>query len=202
MGRRRSRRSFASRSRLARRPRLPGGHCAGPHGINIMEFCRAYNERTAAQAGMVIPAEITSTRPQLQLHHQDAAAYDLLKKAPASRRLGAANRDKVGTVTAAQVREIAEVKLADLNAFDIGQAMHTIEAPPAPWADRRTVAVRGRSAGPAPAPQVGGLTEPARTTGRTAMPINSARTTAWLRRRSRPDASTRPEALELYARPR
>src|ERR1019366_6469007 len=79
-------------------------------------------------------------------------AYDLLKKAAGVEKGSAQpNRDKVGTVTAAQVREIAETKLADLNAFDIGQAMHTIEG-------------TARSMGLTVEP------EPARTTGRTAMP--------------------------------
>ena len=110
-------------------PAPPVGTALGPHGINIMEFCRAYNERTAAQAGMVIPAEITVYEDRsFNFITKTPPAYDLLKKAAGVEKGSAQpNRDKVGTVTAAQVREIAETKLADLNAFDIGQAMHTIE---------------------------------------------------------------------------
>jgi large subunit ribosomal protein L11 len=110
-------------------PAPPVGTALGPHGINIMEFCRAYNERTAAQAGMVIPAEITVYEDRSFIFiTKTPPAYDLLKKAAGVEKGSARpNRDKVGTVTAAQVREIAEVKLADLNAFDIGQAMRTIE---------------------------------------------------------------------------
>ena len=110
-------------------PAPPVGTALGPHGINIMEFCRAYNERTAAQAGMVIPAEITVYEDRsFNFITKTPPAYDFLKKAAGVEKGSAQpNRDKVGTVTAAQVREIAEVKLADLNAFDIGQAMHTIE---------------------------------------------------------------------------
>jgi large subunit ribosomal protein L11 len=94
-----------------------------------MEFCRTYNERTAAQAGMVIPAEITVYEDRsFTFVTKTPPAYDLLKKAAGVEKGSARpNRDKVGTVTAAQVREIAELKLTDLNAFDVDQAMHTIE---------------------------------------------------------------------------
>jgi large subunit ribosomal protein L11 len=110
-------------------PAPPVGTALGPHGLNIMEFCRAYNERTAAQAGMVIPAEITVYEDRSFVFvTKTPPAYDLLKKAAGIEKGSAKpNVDKVGTVTAAQVREIAEIKLADLNAFDVDQAMHTIE---------------------------------------------------------------------------
>jgi large subunit ribosomal protein L11 len=110
-------------------PAPPVGTALGPHGLNIMEFCRAYNERTAAQAGMVIPAEITVYEDRSFVFvTKTPPAYDLLKKAAGVDKGSARpNQDKVGTVTAAQVREIAELKLADLNAFDVDQAMHTIE---------------------------------------------------------------------------
>ena len=110
-------------------PAPPVGTALGPHGLNIMEFCRTYNERTAAQAGMVIPAEITVYEDRsFTFVTKTPPAYDLLKKAGGVEKGSARpNRDKVGTVTAAQVREIAELKLVDLNAFDVDQAMHTIE---------------------------------------------------------------------------
>ncbi|MGO8686001.1 MAG: 50S ribosomal protein L11 [Candidatus Dormibacteria bacterium] len=110
-------------------PAPPVGTALGPHGLNIMEFCRAYNERTAAQAGMVIPAEITVFEDRSFVFvTKTPPAYDLLKKAAGVDKGSARpNLDKVGTVTAAQVREIAELKLADLNAFDVEQAMRTVE---------------------------------------------------------------------------
>ncbi|HAW10523.1 MAG: 50S ribosomal protein L11 [Candidatus Dormibacteria bacterium] len=110
-------------------PAPPVGTALGPHGLNIMEFCRTYNERTAAQAGMVIPAEITVYEDRsFSFVTKTPPAYDLLKKAAGVEKGSARpNVDKVGTVTAAQVREIAELKLTDLNAFDVDQAMRTIE---------------------------------------------------------------------------
>jgi len=110
-------------------PAPPVGTALGPHGLNIMEFCRSYNERTAAQAGTVIPAEITVYEDRsFSFVTKTPPAYDLLKKAAGVEKGSPRpNRDKVGSVTAAQVREIAELKLADLNAFDVGQAMRTIE---------------------------------------------------------------------------
>jgi len=110
-------------------PAPPVGTALGPHGLNIMEFCKAYNERTAAQAGSVIPAEITVYEDRsFTFVTKTPPAGDLLKKAAGVEKGSPhPNRDKVGTVTAAQVREIAELKLADLNAFDVEQAMRTIE---------------------------------------------------------------------------
>ena len=110
-------------------PAPPVGTALGPHGVNIMEFCKTYNERTAAQAGTVIPAEITVYEDRtFTFITKTPPAYDLLKKAAGVEKgSGVPNRDKVGSVTKAQVREIAEVKLQDLNAFDIDQAMKIIE---------------------------------------------------------------------------
>jgi len=110
-------------------PAPPVGTALGPHGLNIMEFCRAYNERTAAQAGSVIPAEITIYEDRsFTFVTKTPPAGDLLKKAAGVDKGSARpNRDKVGTVKRDQVREIAELKLADLNAFDVEQAMRTIE---------------------------------------------------------------------------
>ena len=110
-------------------PAPPVGTALGPHGINIMEFCKTYNERTAAQAGTVIPAEITVYEDRtFTFVTKTPPAYDLLKKAAGVEKgSGKPNREKVGSVTKAQVREIAESKMQDLNAFDVDQAMKIIE---------------------------------------------------------------------------
>jgi large subunit ribosomal protein L11 len=110
-------------------PAPPVGTALGPHGLNIMEFCKTYNERTAAQAGTVIPAEITVYEDRtFTFITKTPPAYDLLKKAAGVEKgSGTPNREKVGSVSKAQVREIAELKLQDLNAFDLDQAMKIIE---------------------------------------------------------------------------
>ena len=110
-------------------PAPPVGTALGPHGINIMEFCKAYNERTQAQAGSVIPAEITVFEDRsFTFVTKTPPAGDLLKKAAGIDKGSATpNRAKVGTVTRDQVREIAETKMGDLNANDIDQAMRIIE---------------------------------------------------------------------------
>jgi len=110
-------------------PAPPVGTALGPHGINIMEFCKAYNERTQAQAGTVIPAEITVFEDRsFTFVTKTPPAGDLLKKAAGIDKGSATpNRAKVGTVTRDQVREIAETKMDDLNANDIEQAMRIIE---------------------------------------------------------------------------
>jgi large subunit ribosomal protein L11 len=110
-------------------PAPPVGTALGPHGVAIMDFCKAYNEKTAQQAGNVIPAEITIFEDRsFTFITKTAPAYDMLKKAAGiAKGSGVPNRDKVGTVTKAQIREIAEAKMEDLNAFDIEQAMKIIE---------------------------------------------------------------------------
>ncbi|TMC47734.1 MAG: 50S ribosomal protein L11 [Chloroflexi bacterium] len=110
-------------------PAPPVGTALGPHGINIMEFCRTYNERTAAQAGTVIPAEITVYEDRtFTFITKTPPAYDLLKKAAGVEKgSGTPNREKVGEVTRQQVREIAELKMPDLNAYDVDHAMRVIE---------------------------------------------------------------------------
>ena len=110
-------------------PAPPVGTALGPHGLNIMEFCKTYNERTAAQAGTVIPAEITVYEDRtFTFVTKTPPAYDLLKKAAGvDKGSGTPNREKVGSVTKAQVREIAETKMQDLNAFEVEAAMRVIE---------------------------------------------------------------------------
>ncbi len=110
-------------------PAPPVGTALGPHGLNIMEFCKAYNERTAAQSGSIIPAEITVFEDRsFTFVTKTPPAGDLLKKAAGVEKGSSVpNRDKVGSVTRQQVREIAETKMVDLNAHDVEQAMRIIE---------------------------------------------------------------------------
>jgi large subunit ribosomal protein L11 len=110
-------------------PAPPVGTALGPHGINIMEFCKAYNERTAPQAGSVIPAEITVFEDRtFTFITKTPPAGDMLKKAAGVEKGSATpNRSKVGSVTRQQVREIAETKMLDLNANDIDHAMRIVE---------------------------------------------------------------------------
>src|SRR5437588_12499764 len=110
-------------------PAPPVGTALGPHGINIMEFCKTYNERTAQQAGDIIPAEITIFEDRsFTFILKTPPAVNLLKKA-AGVETGSArpNREKVGRVTRDQLRVIAETKAKDLNANDLEQAVKMIE---------------------------------------------------------------------------
>jgi large subunit ribosomal protein L11 len=110
-------------------PAPPVGTALGPHGVDIMGFCRQYNERTGAQQGTIVPVQITI--------FEDRSFDFILKTPPASVLLKQAarldkgspepNRNKVGTVTKQQVREIAETKMPDLNANDVEQAMEIIK---------------------------------------------------------------------------
>jgi large subunit ribosomal protein L11 len=110
-------------------PAPPIGTALGPHGINIMEFCRAYNERTASMGDTVIPAEITVYEDRtFTFITKTPPAYNLLKKAAGVEKGSSVpNRDKVGAVTRDQVREIAEQKMQDLNAYDLEHATKIIE---------------------------------------------------------------------------
>jgi large subunit ribosomal protein L11 len=110
-------------------PAPPVGTALGPHGINIVEFCKSYNEKTAAQSGQVIPAQITVYEDRsFTFILKTPPAADLLRKAAGIDK-GAATtgRASVGKVTKKQIRDIAEVKLADLNAIDIDGASKIVE---------------------------------------------------------------------------
>jgi large subunit ribosomal protein L11 len=109
-------------------PAPPVGTALGPHGINIMEFCKAYNERTANQSG-VIPAQITVYEDRtFTFITKTAPAAELLKKAAGVEKgSGNPNREKVGSLSRQQIRDIAEVKQADLNAHDLDHATRIIE---------------------------------------------------------------------------
>jgi len=110
-------------------PAPPIGPALAGHGINIMQFCKEYNSRTQSKIGDIIPAEITV--------FQDSSFTFVLKSPPTAELLKKAagvekgsdmpNRNKVGTVTRNQLREIAEVKMKDMNAIDIEGAMDQIE---------------------------------------------------------------------------
>jgi large subunit ribosomal protein L11 len=110
-------------------PAPPVGTALGPHGVNIMDFTRAYNEKTQGQIGQVIPVEITILEDRsFTFITKTPPAGDLLKKAAGvDKGSGAPNREKVGSVTRDQVREIAQLKMPDLNASDVDAAMRMIK---------------------------------------------------------------------------
>ena len=110
-------------------PAPPVGTALGPHGINIVEFTKSYNEKTAAQAGQVIPAQITifEDRSFTFILKTPPAADMLRKAAGVEKGSKTSGRETVGSVTSAQVREIAQAKLADLNAVDLDAAAKIIE---------------------------------------------------------------------------
>lgn len=109
-------------------PAPPVGTALGPHGINLMQFCKEYNAKTSNQVGQIVPVEVTVFADgSFSFILKTPPAADLLKKAAGvSSGSAVPNRDKVGTVTSAQLREIAEVKMKDLNARDIDNAMRII----------------------------------------------------------------------------
>lgn len=110
-------------------PAPPIGPVLAPHGINLMAFCKEYNARTVSQTGEIIPAEITIyTDGSFSFTLKTPPAAVLLRKAAGVEKGSAEpNRQKVGTVSRDQIREIAEVKLKDLNAIDLEGAMRQIE---------------------------------------------------------------------------
>ena len=110
-------------------PAPPVGTALGPHGINIVEFTKSYNERTAAQAGQVIPAQITIFEDRsFTFILKTPPAADLLRKAAGiDKGAQTTKKEVVGRVSRDQVRQIAEVKMADLNANSIEAAMLQIE---------------------------------------------------------------------------
>mgnify|MGYP001448998443 CR=1 FL=1 len=109
-------------------PAPPVGSALGPHGLNIMDFCKQFNALTASQAGLVIPVVVTvyHDRTFAFITKTPPAAVLLRKEAGLEKGSATPNRLKVGTVTRAQVRRIAELKMPDLNAMDIEGAMAMI----------------------------------------------------------------------------
>ena len=110
-------------------PSPPVGPALGQHGVNIMEFCKAFNARTQEKAGLIIPAVVTIYADRsftFELKTPPAAVL-LKRAAKIATGSGEPNREKVGKVTSSQVREIAEIKQPDLNAHDVEMAMRIIE---------------------------------------------------------------------------
>ncbi len=112
----------------AANPAPPVGTALGPHGVNIMEFCKQFNARTQSQGGMVIPVVVTiyADRTFTFITKTPPAPNLLLKEAGLEKGSAQPNRTKVGKVTSAQVRKIAEIKMADLNAANLDSAMRMI----------------------------------------------------------------------------
>jgi len=110
-------------------PAPPIGPALAGHGINLMAFCKEYNARTANRAGEIVPAEISVyTDGSFTFVLKTSPAGELLKKAAGIEKGSAVpNREKVGKVTRKQIREIAELKMKDLNALDLEGAMRQIE---------------------------------------------------------------------------
>src|SRR4029078_13253858 len=113
-------------------PAPPVGTALGPHGINIVEFTKSYNEKTADKSGQIIPAQITifEDRSFTFILKTPPAAALLRKAAGVEKGSGEAQRETVGRVSKDQVREIAQIKMADLNANDLEAAARVIEATP------------------------------------------------------------------------
>ena len=109
-------------------PAPPVGPALGQHGVNIMEFCKAFNSSTQDQAGMIIPVVITIyvDRSFSFIRKTPPAAVLLKKKAGVPKGSGEPNREKVGKVTENDLRDIAEIKMEDLNANSIEMAMEMI----------------------------------------------------------------------------
>jgi large subunit ribosomal protein L11 len=112
----------------AANPAPPVGTALGPHGVNIMEFCKQFNARTQAQSGMIIPVVVTvfADRTFTFITKTPPAANLLMKEAGVPKGSPTSNRTKVGTVSKAQVQKIAELKMPDLNASDLDSAMRMI----------------------------------------------------------------------------
>ena len=113
----------------AANPAPPVGPALGQHGVNIMEFCKQFNARTQQQSGTIIPVEITvfADRSFSFITKTPPAAVLLRQAARVPKGSAVPHRDKVGTVSRSQVREIAELKMPDLNAANVDSAMRMIE---------------------------------------------------------------------------
>lgn len=110
-------------------PAPPVGTVLGPHGVNLMDFVKAYNDATGSQRGQIIPVEISiyEDRSFDFVMKTPPAAALLRQAAKVEKGSGEPNKTKVGSVTRAQVKEIAEIKMPDLNSIDIEGAMKVVE---------------------------------------------------------------------------
>jgi large subunit ribosomal protein L11 len=109
-------------------PAPPVGSALGPHGLNIMDFCKAFNAKTAKQEGLIIPVVVTvySDRTYSFITKTPPAAVLLKKAANIAKGSGEPNKSKVGKVSMKDVREIAQLKMPDLNASDIDAAVRIV----------------------------------------------------------------------------
>jgi len=109
-------------------PAPPVGTALGPHGVNIMDFCKNFNAKTAAQDGLIIPAVVTiySDRSYSFILKTPPAAVLLKRAANIAKGSGVPNKNKVGTITAKQVEEIAKIKLPDLNTDELASAVRSV----------------------------------------------------------------------------
>ena len=109
-------------------PAPPVGPALGQHGLNIMEFCKAFNAKTQEQMGKIIPVEITvyGDRSFTFITKTPPAPSLILEAAGIEKGSGEPHKEKVGTITSAQIKEIAKLKMPDLNASDIDSAMRMI----------------------------------------------------------------------------
>jgi large subunit ribosomal protein L11 len=109
-------------------PAPPVGTALGPHGVNIMDFCKNFNAKTAAQDGLIIPAVVTiyADRSYSFILKTPPAAVLLKRAANIAKGSGVPNKNKVGTITAQQVEEIAKIKLPDLNTDNLSQAVRSV----------------------------------------------------------------------------
>ena len=109
-------------------PAPPVGTALGPHGVNIMDFCKAFNAKTASQEGLIIPAVVTvyADRTYSFITKTPPASVLLKKVANLAKGSPEPNRNKVGTVTARQVEDIAKQKMPDLNCTDLAAAVKTV----------------------------------------------------------------------------
>jgi large subunit ribosomal protein L11 len=110
-------------------PSPPVGPALGQHGVNIMEFCKAYNERTKSQEGSVIPVLITifSDRSFTFITKTPPVSYLLKKAVKLAKGANAPKKETVGSITKSQIQEIAQLKMVDLNAKDLAGAMRIVE---------------------------------------------------------------------------
>jgi large subunit ribosomal protein L11 len=110
-------------------PAPPVGTVLGPHGVNLMDFVKAYNDATSSNRGQIIPVEISiyEDRSFTFVTKTPPAAALLRQAARVDKGSGEPNKEKVGRVTRSQIKEIAEIKMPDLNAIDIEGAMKVVE---------------------------------------------------------------------------
>ena len=113
----------------AANPAPPVGTALGPHGVNIMEFCKQFNARTQAQSGMVIPVIVTVFQDRTFTFITKTPPVAILVKRAVNLAKGSAepNRNKVGKITKKQIEEIAKIKMPDLNSFDLAGAVAQVE---------------------------------------------------------------------------